>query len=127
MTRLLDFDLVARTELLTYLVASQLAMREKTGRWLKVEHLVERTHLWLRVNGRKADWLQRVTLACRAQYLAENVAWTSQRRYDAKTVAGAFFGGLRLDFRSPAVIEIFIACAANLPGQLTFPGKSSIA
>lgn len=127
MTRLLDFDLLARTELLTYLVASQLAMREKTGRWLKVEHVVESTHLWLRLNGREADWLQRVTLACRAQYLAENVPWGTQERYDAKTGAGMFFGGLRLDFRSPAVIEIFIACAANLPGQLAFPSKSSIA
>ncbi|RDK00785.1 hypothetical protein [Paraburkholderia lacunae] len=126
MTRLLDFDMRARTELLTYLVASQLAMRQKTSHWLKVEHLVESTHIWLRLNGREADWLQRVTLAYRAQHLAEHVARTSQRRYDEKTVAGMFFGGLRLDFRSPAVLEIFIACAANLPGQLSFRGKSGI-
>ncbi|ANB75634.1 glutamine amidotransferase-like uncharacterized protein [Paraburkholderia sp. GAS348] len=127
MIRLLEFDLLARTELLTYLVASQLAMRHKTGRWLTTEHVVESTHLWLQLNGYEADWLQRVSLACRAQYLAERGTWASQRRPDAKTVAGAFFSGVRLDFKSPAVIEIFIACAANLPGLIRFLGTSRIA
>ncbi|HEX7907011.1 MAG TPA: hypothetical protein VF534_02840 [Paraburkholderia sp.] len=125
MTRLLDFDLLARTELLTYLVVSQLVMRQRTGRWLKVEHLVECTHLWLRLNGHQADWLQRATLACRAQSLAEKIARSSQRKYDARTVVPMFFGSLRLDLRSSGVVEIFVTCAANLPGQLGFPSRPS--
>ncbi len=125
MTRLLDFDLLARTELLTYLVASQLATRQRTGRWLTAEHLVECTHLWLRLNGQQADWLQRVTLACRAEYLAEQLARTSKKKYDAKALAPMFISRLRLDLQSPGVVEIFITCAANLPGQLAFPRKSS--
>ena len=123
MNRLLEFDLQARTELLAYLVASQLVMRQKTGQWLKAAHLVESTQLWLRLNGRQAGWLQRVTLACRAQQVAEHLERTSQQTGDARVLARMFFGGVRLDLRSRAVIEIFVACASNLPGAMVFHGE----
>lgn len=126
MDRLIDFDLNARTELLAYLVASELVMHQKTNQWLSVDQLVESTHLWLRLNGRNADWLQRVGLACRAQRLAEQIKQTSRERCDAKTVARMFFGGLRLDLRSPVVMEILVACAANLPGQVVFYGAHGV-
>lgn len=124
--RLVDFDLYARTELLAYLVASQLVRRQRTKQWLNFEQLVEYTHLWLRLNGRRVDWLQRVGLACRAQCLAERIERTSRERRDAKTVARMFLGGRRLDLRSPVVAEIFVACAANLPGQVVFHGEHGV-
>jgi hypothetical protein len=31
-----------------------------------------------------------------------------------------FFCGVRLDWRSQVVIEIFVACVANLPGEIVF-------
>ncbi|SOE98716.1 hypothetical protein SAMN05446635_6693 [Burkholderia sp. OK233] len=124
--RLVDFDLYARTELLACLVASQLAMRQRTNQWLNIEQLVVYTHLWLRLNGRRADWLQRVGLACRAQRLAEQIEQGSREGRDAKTVAHMFFGCLRLDLRSPVVTEIFVVCAANLPGQVVFHGEHGV-
>ncbi|VVD32638.1 hypothetical protein [Paraburkholderia dioscoreae] len=120
MNRLLEFDLQARTELLAYLVASQLVLRQRTGHWLRPEQLVESTRLWLRLNGRRADWLQRVTLACRAQRLAEQLERSSRETCDARSLARMFFGGVRLDLGSRAVMEIFVACVANLPGEIVF-------
>ncbi|MFL9894955.1 hypothetical protein P0D71_11960 [Paraburkholderia sp. RL17-383-BIF-A] len=120
MNRLLELDLQARTELLAYLVALQLVARQKTGQWLKPGQLIESTRLWLRLNGRRADWLQRVTLACRTQRLAEQLERTSPERFDARSLARMFFCGVRLDWRSQVVIEIFVACVANLPGEIVF-------
>lgn len=51
--RLVDLDLYAQTELLAYLVASQLVMRQRTSQWLNFEQLVEYSHRWLRLNGRE--------------------------------------------------------------------------
>ena len=124
--RLVDFDLYAQTELLAYLVASQLVMRQRTSQWLNFEQLVEYSHLWLRLNGRRADWLQRVGLACRAQRLAEQIEQTSRERYDAKIASRMFFDGPHLDLRSPVVTEIFVVCAANLPGQVVFHGEHGV-
>jgi len=124
--RLVDFDLYAQTELLAYLVASQLVMHQRTSQWLNLEPLVEYSHLWLRLNSRRADWLQRIGLACRAQRLAEQIEQTSRERYDAKTVARMLFDGLRLDLRSPVVTEIFVVCATNLPGQVVFHGEYGV-
>jgi hypothetical protein len=120
MPRLLDSDLRARVELLTYLVASQLAQRQINGRWLEIEHLVQSTDMWLRLNGVYADWLQRVTLAGRSQALADYIARTSKRRFGARAVASMFSDGVWLNYRSPAVADIFDVCSRGLPGHIVF-------
>ena len=128
MTRLLDFDLRARAEVLTYLVASQLAQRQMSRRWLEVEDLVQSTHMWLRFNRMQASWLQRVTLAGRAQAVAEHIARTSKRRFGPDTVAGMFCDGVGLNFQSSAVVDLYIVCSRYLPGRIVFydNGKSDV-
>jgi hypothetical protein len=62
-TNPLNFDLRARAELLTYLVASHLFARRMTGDWLSSDHVVESTRIWLATNDGGADLLQRVMLS----------------------------------------------------------------
>jgi hypothetical protein len=107
-------DISAQAELMTFLVVSQLVKRHLTGRWLKVEHVVESTHLWLHVNGGGIDWIQRVMLASRAQELAAHVTRVSTVRFDARTLAGAFVDYRRLDYKSPAVAEVYRTCLLNV-------------
>ncbi|CAE6945994.1 hypothetical protein R69608_05523 [Paraburkholderia nemoris] len=45
----------ARAELLCYLVVAQLVARARTGEWLRTDHLVESTRIWLAGNGADAD------------------------------------------------------------------------
>ncbi|SDG19231.1 hypothetical protein [Paraburkholderia phenazinium] len=104
----------AQAELLTYLVVSQLIKRYLTGKWLATEHVVESTHLWLHLNGGDFDLLQRVTLASRAQGVAELVMRTSSMSFDAKTLGDAFLDHLHLDYKAPAVVEIYRLCVAQI-------------
>lgn len=49
--RLSGLDGEARTELLCYLVVSQLVGRVRTSSWLRTDHLVESTRIWSDGNG----------------------------------------------------------------------------
>ncbi|ANB73549.1 hypothetical protein AYM40_15200 [Paraburkholderia phytofirmans OLGA172] len=100
--------------MLTYLVVSQLTARHGTGEWLKVEDLVECAQIWLRFNDGEVNSLKRMALCRRAQDLATHAEQFSETTFDTKAVAGMFFDGLRLDFRSPAVVEIYTICLAHL-------------
>ncbi|WP_144161541.1 hypothetical protein [Paraburkholderia sp. BCC1885] len=53
-----NLDDEARSELLTYLVVSQLVGHATTGKWLKVEHLIESENLWLKANGGNGDTVE---------------------------------------------------------------------
>ncbi|REG45594.1 hypothetical protein B0G80_9219 [Paraburkholderia sp. BL6669N2] len=113
MTQPLDFGQLGSAELLTYLVVSQLKKHHATGRWLRVEHLLEARRCWTRSNSGDINWPQRLTLARRAQQLAEHVARVSEMTFDAKAVASMFVD-VYPDFRSPAVTKIYLICAARL-------------
>ncbi|AXE95221.1 hypothetical protein ACOCG7_01370 [Paraburkholderia sp. DD10] len=115
-------DINARVDLLTYLVVSQLLRHRLIGKWLTTQHVVESTHLWMHVNG-ELNLLQRVALASRAQELAAHVIRVSKIRFDVKALADAFADYPRLDYKSPAVVEVYSACMAHV--TLSFPGKSS--
>lgn len=103
----------ARTDLLTYLVVSQLIRRCLTGRWLTVQHVVESTHLWMHVNG-SVDLLQRVALTSCAQDIAIHLIRVSKMRFDAEDLAGALFDSVNLDYQSPAVVEVHRACLVHI-------------
>ncbi|CAG4913176.1 hypothetical protein [Paraburkholderia gardini] len=107
MDRPLNLDLRARAELLTYLVASHLLVRQMTGDWLSVEHVVESMKLWLSSNGGGADLMQRVKLGSHALDMAKRVVQTKPIMLDPLTVKGLFCENLRLDFRSPAARELY--------------------
>ncbi|TDY17030.1 hypothetical protein B0G81_8201 [Paraburkholderia sp. BL6665CI2N2] len=113
MTQPLDFGLLGFAELLTYLVVPQLQRHHATGRWLRVEHLLEAARCWTRSNSGDIIWPQ-LTFTRGAQQLAEHVARILEMTFDAKTVASMFVDGVHLNFRSPAVTEIYLICAAQL-------------
>ncbi|MDE1011720.1 MAG: hypothetical protein OSB38_39270 [Paraburkholderia fungorum] len=52
----------ARAELLCYLAVAQLVARARGGDWLRTDHLVESTRIWLTANGANAGWRERVRL-----------------------------------------------------------------
>lgn len=103
----------ARAELLCYLVVAQLVARARTGEWLRTDHLVESTRIWLAGNGAQATWRESVRLGA----LSEKVAldFTEQPRFgDAAALARLFTDGWRLDYRSPIVRGIHAACEGEL-------------
>lgn len=67
-------DAEARSELLCYLVVGQLVARARTGEWLRTDHLVELTRIWLAGNGATADWSDRVQLGARSATVAPDFA-----------------------------------------------------
>ncbi|WP_454873873.1 hypothetical protein [Paraburkholderia xenovorans] len=113
-------DTDACTDLLTYLVVSQLLRHSLTGKWLTAGHAVEFTHLWMYVNG-PLDLLARVSLAGRAQALSAQMLRVSKQLFDAKSLASAFVDSGRLDYRSPAVAEVHRVCMALVVSGLRFP------
>lgn len=111
-----SLDDEARAELLCYLVVAQLVARARTGEWLRTDHLVESTRIWLAGNGADASWEERVRLGA----LSEKVAWgfvDIPQFADPGWLAKLFTDGWRLDYRSPIVRGIYAACGSELRGN----------
>lgn len=68
-----NFDDEARAELLCYLVVGELVAMARTGEWLRTDHLVESSRIWLRANGATCDWQDRVALAGAAVRFAPDI------------------------------------------------------
>ncbi|WP_176060050.1 hypothetical protein [Paraburkholderia sp. BCC1876] len=110
-------DDAACAELLTYLVVVQLVARARTGGWLRTDHLVESTRVWLDNNDAAAGWEERVRLGA----LSENVAFHfihEPRFADPDWLAQLFTHGWRLDYRSPVIRGIYAACENELNRDL---------
>ncbi|MFM0647021.1 hypothetical protein PQR14_22075 [Paraburkholderia bryophila] len=108
-----SMDDEARTELLCYLVVAQLIARARTGEWLRTDHLVESTRMWLARNAADASWEDRVRLGALSERIALDFA--GQPRFvDAATLSKLFTDGWRLDYRSPIVRGIYAACGNEL-------------
>jgi hypothetical protein len=106
-------DEEARTELLCYLVVGQLVAHARTGEWLRTDHLVESTRIWLAGNGAKANWSDRVRLGALSEKAARD--FTGLPRFaDTIFLAKLFTDGWRLDYRSPVVRGIHAACESKL-------------
>jgi len=88
---------------------SQLLRHSLSGKWLTVERAVEFTHFWMYVNG-PLDLLARVSLASRTEALAVQMLRVSKQLFDAKTLTNAFVDSRHLDYRSPAVAEVYRVC-----------------
>jgi hypothetical protein len=108
-----NLDDEARAELLCYLVVVQLVARARTGEWLRTDHLVESTCIWLTSNGADADWAERVHLGALSQQIALDFA-ELPRFADSASLAPLFTDGWRLDYRSPIVRGIHAACEGEL-------------
>jgi hypothetical protein len=108
-----NLDDEARTELLTYLVVSQLIARADTAEWLRPVHLVECGRLWLTINGGRCHWTDSVRLVNLSVEIA-NRAWRLPRFRDATSLAKLFTASWGLDYRSPLVRDLGDICTQNL-------------
>jgi len=66
----------ARAELLCYLVIGELVAMARTGSWLRTDHLVESSRIWLKANGATCHWQDRIALAGAAAELAPGILRT---------------------------------------------------
>ncbi|MFM0416002.1 hypothetical protein [Paraburkholderia aromaticivorans] len=111
-----NLDDEARAELLCYLVVAQRVALARTGSWLRTDHVVESLDIWLRGNGARASWRDRLRLGALSEMVALDFAglpWAA----DSDSPAQLFTDGWRMDYRSPIVRAIYAACEARLkPG-----------
>jgi hypothetical protein len=107
------FDDEARAEMLCYLVVGELVAMARTGDWLRTDHLVELSLVWMRANGAHPEWRDRISIVRMAVDLAPDVLVTYGLRTE-EAVASLFTDGGRLDYRVPLVSQIHDRCAARL-------------
>ncbi|MBB4513931.1 hypothetical protein [Paraburkholderia fungorum] len=106
----------ARAELLCYLAIAQLVARARGGDWLRTDHLVESTRIWLAANGANAGWRERVRLGALSERIALGLAGLPDFN-DAQYLARLFTDGWRPDYRSSVVRAIHATCVAELNWQ----------
>jgi hypothetical protein len=111
-----NLDDEARSELLTYLVASQLVGRARTSEWLKLDHLIESERLWLKANGGNGEPVDKLRLAAESVRIASDLLVFPVMK-DLAFLTRLFTEGWRLDYRSPVVRGIFDVCANHLNGD----------
>ncbi|MFM0501858.1 hypothetical protein [Paraburkholderia caffeinilytica] len=92
---------------------AQLVARARIGEWLRTDHLVESTWIWLTSNGADAAWTERVRLGALSEKIALDFA-EMPRFADPAFLASPFTDGWRLDYRSPVVCSIGDMSAARL-------------
>lgn len=102
-----------RTELLCYLVVSQLLSRVRTGDWLRTDHFVESSRIWLQANTASLNWFESVRLRKLSVELASSI-WAIEMLRDAHELTDLFTDGWRLDYRSPIVRGIHDVCVERL-------------
>ncbi|WGS54984.1 hypothetical protein LFL96_36500 (plasmid) [Paraburkholderia sp. D15] len=108
-----SLDDVARAELLCYLVVTQLVARARVGEWLRTDHLVESTRIWLTDKKRHSDWNERVDLAQQSGDVAKLIV-TLPSLQNERVLARLFLDGWRLNYGSPVVQGILDVCNGRL-------------
>ncbi|MCW3698113.1 hypothetical protein [Burkholderia cenocepacia] len=110
-----SLDDEARAELLCFLVVGQLFAFAREGTWLRTDHLIESSMMWLSSNGATCDWMERARLVEISRCIARQESAHSFPRGDAdlhrlfNLKAGWF-----LDYRSPIVQRIHTICARHV-------------
>jgi hypothetical protein len=113
----LQRDLRAQSELLAYLVISQLITKHTTGDWMSVELTVESTRACLHSSRHNEDAIRRVMIASRALDLAKRIGSDLSLVLNGSTVACMFDENLRLDFNSAVAHDIYVRCRDFLVGM----------
>ena len=106
-------DNAERADLLCFLVMAQLIGRAGTGDWLRTDHVVEATRMWLASNSAECDWFERVKLARLSVDLAPQFLVFPPFR-DAKEIVKLLADGWQLDYRSPIVRGMLDVCTEHL-------------
>jgi hypothetical protein len=96
-----------QSELLAYLVISQLVTRHGTGGWKSVAQPVESVQMWLQSSNRDEDLTRRVMVATRARELAQRIESELHMALNGNFVASMFDGNLRLDSSSAVARDIY--------------------
>jgi hypothetical protein len=109
-------DLRAQSEMLAYLVISQLVSKHATGSWMSVAHTVESVQMWLQSSKADEALIRRVMVATRAGELAQGIDSELHLVLNGSTVASMFDENLRLDFKSPVARDIYQRCLNFLLG-----------
>lgn len=106
-------DAGERADLLCFLVLAQLIGHASTGDWLRTDHVVEATRLWVASNSAECEWLERANLARMSVAIAPQFLVFPYFR-DAKEIVKLFVDGRKLDYRSPTVRGMLDVCAEHL-------------
>jgi len=109
-----NLDNEARSELLSYLVVSQLVSRSRTEGWLTTVHLAELEQIWLTANGGRCGLADSLGLAKMSVVVAGRV-WQLPPFRDAGFHAKFFTDGWRLDYRSSLVRCLYESCRGTVP------------
>jgi hypothetical protein len=108
-----ELDGPERADLLCFLVLAQLIGHATTGDWLRTDHLVEATRMWVASNSVECDWLERVRLAQMSAAIAPQFLVLPYFRA-AKVIVKLFVDCWRLDYRSPMVRGMLDVCTEHL-------------
>jgi hypothetical protein len=106
-------DDTERADLLCFLSLAQLIGQARTSEWLRTDHVVEATRMWLASNDAECDWLDRVKLAQMSADLAPRFLVFPCFR-DAELMVKLFADGWRLDYTSPTVRGMLDVCVELL-------------
>ncbi|WP_168788766.1 hypothetical protein [Paraburkholderia aromaticivorans] len=101
----------ARAELLCYLVIGEFVAMARTDSWVRTDHLVEFSRIWLKGNGTTCHWQDRIALAGAAAELAPVLLRTFPLTTE-RSLAPLFADGWRLDYLSPIVCDIHRICVS---------------
>ncbi len=91
--------------MLCYLLVDELVAMARTGDWLRTDHLVELSLVWMRANGANPEWRDRIGIVRMAADLAPDILATFGLRTE-KALALLFTNGGRLDYRVSLVGQI---------------------
>ncbi|NTZ09185.1 hypothetical protein [Burkholderia metallica] len=100
---------MTHTDLLSYLVTSQLAARMRSGAWLTTSQLVGAQRAWLASRHAECDWLDRIRIAHASATIAQEI-------YEIAVAYGDPHSGerVRLDAHSPELRALRARCDALL-------------
>lgn len=113
MTEDTKLDHAERADLLCFLVMAQLIGHSRTGDWLRTDHIVEATRMWLASNSAECDWFERVKLAQMSVDLAPQFLVFPPFR-DAREIVKLLADGWQLDYRSPVVRGMLDVCTEHV-------------
>ena len=108
-----DPNTARATGLLCYLVVAQLVCHARTGEWLRTDHLVESSRMWVESTRADCGWLVRAEMGQASSKLASQLL-VFPKFADSVVLAGLFTDGWQLDFRLPAVRGIYDVCNEHL-------------
>lgn len=100
---------MTQTDLLSYLVTSQLAARMRCGAWLTTSQTVGVLRAWLACHHAECDWLDRIRIAHASATIAQEIYEVATAHGDPET--GRY---VRLDAHSPELQALRARCDALL-------------